>query len=96
MVSSQRDHTDYWFGRLSRGAEAERQLDRSQGLLYYLSTDGLEFCPAFQYPGGHLQTQGVGSFLWLWLQLFGRKGRGQQAFFKGLSHGFHGINGFVC
>ena len=51
MVSSQRDHTDYWFGRLSRGAEGERQLDRSQGLLWPSRPTGLSFCP-FSIPGG--------------------------------------------
>ena len=62
MVSSQRDHTDYWFGRLSRGAEGERQLDRSQGLLWpYLSTDGLELCPAFQYQAAIYKPKALGA-----------------------------------
>lgn len=62
LVSTQTAHTDYWFGRLARGAEGERQLDRTQGLLWpYLKADGLELCPSFQYQAGIYKPKALGA-----------------------------------
>ena len=60
MVSSQRDHTDYWFGRLSRVLKASANWIDLRGFLALSEHDGLELCP-FQYQAAIYKPKALGA-----------------------------------
>src|SRR5712671_6867098 len=52
----------YWFGWLGGGAEGERPLDLSAGVLYpYLNGSRVRLCPAFNYTLGQFKLKASGA-----------------------------------
>ena len=52
----------YWFGWLGSGAEGQRPVDLSAGVLYpYLADSKVRFCPALNYAAGRIKLKANGA-----------------------------------
>lgn len=62
LLASGFQNTDYWFGRLEKGGEGERKLDRTQGALWpYVDASGLALCPSFNYRSPDYKPKALGA-----------------------------------